>query len=150
MSDTGKIKILANNRKANFEYETLDRIEAGIVLLGTEVKSLRESKVNLLDSYARISGGEVWLANAHISEYKHGNINNHEPTRPRKLLLNKREIRKLKAQVEQKGLTLIPMKIYLKDSKIKVELAIARGKKIHDKRESIKKRESDRNLQRLK
>lgn len=150
MSDTGKIKILANNRKANYEYETLDRIEAGIVLLGTEVKSLRESKVNLLDAYARISGGEVWLANAHISEYKHGNINNHEPTRPRKLLLNKREIRKLKAQVEQKGLTLIPMKIYLKDSKIKVELAIARGKKIHDKRESIKKRETDRNLLRLK
>lgn len=150
MNDTGKIKILANNRKANFEYETLERIEAGIVLLGTEVKSLREAKVNLLDAYARISGGEVWLANAHISEYKHGNINNHEPTRPRKLLLNKREIRKLKALVEQKGLTLIPMKIYLKDSKIKVELAIARGKKIHDKRESIKKRETDRNLQRLR
>ena len=150
MNDTGKIKILANNRKASFEYETLERIEAGIVLLGTEVKSLREAKVNLLDAYARISGGEVWLANAHISEYKHGNINNHEPTRQRKLLLNKREIRKLKALVEQKGLTLIPMKIYLKDSKIKVELAIARGKKIHDKRESIKKRETDRNLQRLR
>ncbi len=106
--------------------------------------------INLQDAFARITGGEIWLTNAHISEYKHGNINNHEPTRPRKLLLNKKEIRKLKAQVEQKGLTLIPLKIYLKDSKIKVELALARGKKIYDKRETIKKRETDRNLQRLR
>ncbi|KAA0210874.1 MAG: SsrA-binding protein SmpB [Ignavibacteriaceae bacterium] len=150
MSEQGKIKILANNRKANFEYETISKVEAGIVLLGTEVKSIRDSKINLQDAFARITGGEIWLTNAHISEYKHGNINNHEPTRPRKLLLNKKEIRKLKAQVEQKGLTLIPLKIYLKDSKIKVELALARGKKIYDKRETIKKRETDRNLQRLR
>lgn len=149
MGETDKIKIISSNRKANFEYEILNRLEAGIVLTGTEVKSLREGRVNLQDSYGRIRNDEVWLINSHISEYKFGNINNHEPLRNRKLLLNKREIRKIKQQLQEKGLTLIPLKIYFKGSLVKVEIGISRGKKIYDKRESVKKREVERNLRRL-
>ncbi len=118
------------NRKANFEYEILDRYEAGIVITGTEVKSLRDSKVNLQEAYGRIINDEVWLINSHINEYKFGNINNHDPLRNRKLLLNKREIRKIKQELQEKGLTLVPLKIYFKNSLVKVEIGIAQRKKI--------------------
>lgn len=149
MGDTDKIKVITTNRKANFEYEIINKYEAGIVITGTEVKSLREGKVNLQESYGRIIKDEVWIVNSHINEYKYGNINNHEPTRMRKLLLNKREIRKIKQQLQEKGLTLVPLKIYFKGSLVKVEIGIARGKKLYDKRESIKKRDIERNLSRL-
>ncbi|MBK9406247.1 MAG: SsrA-binding protein SmpB [Ignavibacteria bacterium] len=149
MSEQDKIKIITSNRKANFEYSILSKYEAGIVLFGTEVKSLRDSKVNIQDSYGRIINDEVWLINASINEYKFGNINNHDPLRNRKLLLNKREIRKIKQELQEKGLTLVPLKIYFKGSKIKIELGIAKGKKLYDKRESIKKRETERKLSRL-
>ena len=149
MEDTDKIKVIATNRKANFEYEILERFEAGVVLTGTEVKSVRDSKINIKESYAVIKNGEVWLLNCHINEYAFGNINNHEPLRSRKLLLNKREIRKIKKQLNEKGLTLVPLKVYFKGSLIKIELGVARGKKIYDKRESIKKRETERRLKRI-
>jgi SsrA-binding protein len=149
MSETDKIKIIATNRKANFEYEILGKYEAGMVLTGTEVKSLRQAKVNLQEAYGRIINDEVWIINSHINEYKFGNINNHEPLRNRKLLLNKREIRKIKQQLQEKGLTLVPLKIYFKGSLVKIEIGIARGKKLYDKRESIKKREVERKLSRI-
>ncbi|MCB0727290.1 MAG: SsrA-binding protein SmpB [Ignavibacteriae bacterium] len=149
MGDNDKIKVITTNRKANFEYEILNKYEAGIVITGTEVKSLREGKVNLQESYGRIINDEVWIINSHINEYKYGNINNHEPTRNRKLLLNKREIRKIRQQLQEKGLTLVPLKIYFKGSLVKVEIGIARGKKLYDKRESIKKRDIERNLSRI-
>ncbi|MCX6158279.1 MAG: SsrA-binding protein SmpB [Ignavibacteriota bacterium] len=146
MIDTDKIKIIGTNRKANFEYEILNRFEAGIVLLGTEVKSLREGKVNLTDAYGKYLNNELWLFNAHINEYKFGNLNNHDPLRKRKLLMNKKELRKIKAQLEEKGLTLVVTKIYFKNSKIKVEIALGRGKKLYDKRETIKSRDTERKL----
>lgn len=146
MTDIDKIKIIATNRKANFQYEILNRYEAGIVLLGTEVKSLRDSKVNLSDAYCRINNHEIWLVGCHINEYKFGNLNNHDPLRKRKLLMNKKEIRKLKAKLEELSLTLIATKIYFKNSKIKIEIALAKGKKLFDKRETIKKRETERKL----
>lgn len=149
MSETDKIKIIATNRKANFEYEILTRYEAGIVITGTEVKSLREGKVNLQDAYGRIINDEAWIVNSHINEYKFGNINNHEPLRNRKLLLNKKEIRKIRQMLQEKGLTLVPLKIYFKGSLVKVEIGIAKGKKLYDKRESIKKREVERKLGRI-
>ena len=129
MSEQDKIKIITSNRKANFEYSILSKYEAGIVLFGTEVKSLRDSKVNIQDSYGRIINDEVWLINASINEYKFGNINNHDPLRNRKLLLNKREIKKIRQELQENGLTLVPLKIYFKGSKIKIELGIAKGKK---------------------
>ncbi|MDD5362815.1 MAG: SsrA-binding protein SmpB [Ignavibacteria bacterium] len=146
MTDKDKIKIIATNRKANFQYEILSRIEAGIVLKGTEVKSLRASKVNMGDAYGKFIKDELWLMNAHISEYTFGNLNNHDPLRKRKLLLNKRELKKLKSQLEEKGLTLVATKIYFNNSLIKVEIAVARGKKLYDKREAVKKRETERKL----
>jgi SsrA-binding protein len=149
MNDTDKIKVIATNRKANFLYEIISRYEAGIVLTGTEVKSLRDAKVNLQDSYAKFIKDELWLLNCHINEYKFGNINNHEPLRTRKLLLNKRELRKIKNSLEEKGLTFIPIKIYFKGSIAKVEMAVAKGKKLFDKRETIKKRETERKLKRF-
>jgi SsrA-binding protein len=149
LNETSKIKIIGTNRKANFQYEILNRYEAGLVLLGTEVKSLRESKVNLQDAYARFFESELWLMNSHISEFKFGNINNHDPLRKRKLLLNKKELRKIRAQLEEKGLTMVPTKIYFKDSLVKIEMAIARGKKMYDKRQSIKQRETERKLKRI-
>lgn len=141
-----KIKIITSNRKANFQYNILQTFEAGLVLKGTEVKSLREGKANIQDSYAKFINGELWLINSHISEYKYGNINNHEPDRNRKLLLKKSELRRLKSKLEEKGLTLIPTKLYFKNSYVKVELALARGKKLFDKRETIKKREVEKNI----
>lgn len=141
-------KNITVNRKARHEYEIIQTIEAGIVLLGTEVKSLRQGKINLVDSFAQIKNGEVWLVSAHISEYTQGNINNHEPTRTRKLLLNKVEIRKLTSKVNEKGLTLVPLRVYFSSGKVKVELGLAKGKKVYDKREDIKKRDFQRDQQR--
>ncbi len=120
-----------------------------MVLLGTEVKSLREAKVNMQDGYAKFIDDELWLINCHISEYKFGNINNHEPLRNRKLLLNKTELRKIKAQLQEKGLTMIPLRMYFVNAKAKVELGIAKGKKLYDKRETIKQRETERKLKRI-
>ena len=141
-------KNITVNRKARHEYSILQTIETGIVLTGTEVKALRQGKANLVDSYANVEKGEVWLLSANISAYEQGNINNHEPTRPRKLLLNKSEIRRLIGKVKEKGLTLIPMRLYFKNGKVKVELAIAKGKKVYDKRESIAKRDFQRDQER--
>jgi SsrA-binding protein len=137
-------KNITVNRKARHEYSILQTYEAGIVLTGTEVKSLREGKANLVDSYASLDKGEVWLHSVHISEYKQGNINNHDPVRTRKLLLNKSEIRKLIGKVKEKGLTLIPLRLYFKKGKVKVELALAKGKKVYDKRATIAKRDFER------
>lgn len=120
-----------------------------MVLLGTEVKSLRDAKVNMQEAYAAFIKDELWLLNCHISEYKFGNINNHEPIRNRKLLLNKNELRKIKTQLQEKGLTMIPMQMYFKGARVKVELGIAKGKKLYDKRETIKKRETERKLKRI-
>jgi len=141
-------KNITVSRKARHEYSILQTYEAGIVLQGTEVKSLREGKANLVDSYATVEGGEVWLNHLHISEYKQGSINNHDPTRKRKLLLNKSEIRKLIGKVKEKGLTLIPLRLYFKKGKVKVELALAKGKKVYDKREAIAKRDFQREQER--
>lgn len=141
-------KNITVNRKARHEYSILQTIETGIVLTGTEVKALRQGKANLVDSYANVEKGEVWLLSANISAYEQGNINNHEPTRTRKLLLNKSEIRRLIGKVKEKGLTLIPMRLYFKNGKVKVELAIAKGKKVYDKRESIAKRDFQRDQER--
>lgn len=141
-------KNIVVNRKARHEYEILQTYEAGIVLLGSEVKSIREGKVNLIDSYAEIRNAEIFLIGMHISEYKQANIQNHEPLRTRKLLLNKNEIRKLIGKVKEKGLTLIPLRLYFKNGKVKVELGLARGKKIYDKREDIKRKDFEREQER--
>lgn len=142
------VKVLAQNRKARFSYEILESFEAGIVLTGTEVKSARQGRVNLQDAYATVEKGEVFIKGMHISPYDQGNRFNPDPLRKRKLLLHKREIRKLAVSVQQEGLTLIPLRLYLKRALIKLELAIAKGKKLYDKRESIKKRETERELSR--
>jgi SsrA-binding protein len=136
-----KIKILSDNRSAGHNYHLSDRMEAGIVLTGTEVKSARDGKIQLKDAFAEVHANEAWLVNAHIGQYSHGNIMNHEPTRRRKLLLHRQEIDKLLGQTREKGLTLIPTKLYLKDGRVKVEIALGKGKKIHDKRESERERE---------
>jgi SsrA-binding protein len=137
------IKILSDNRQAGHNYHLLDRIEAGIALQGTEVKAAKTGRVQLKDAYADIVNHEAWLYNAHISQYSHGNRENHEPVRRRKLLLHRQEIDKLAGKVLDKGLTLIPTKMYLKNGRIKCELAIARGKKLHDKREAERTREQN-------
>ena len=131
------------NKKAYFDYEILEELEAGIVLKGTEIKSIRNGKANLKDSYAIIKNNEIFILNMHISPYEQGNIFNHEETRTRKLLLHKKEILKLRDSLEIKGLTLIPLKLYFKDNCAKILLGLAKGKKLYDKRESIKKREND-------
>jgi SsrA-binding protein len=142
-------KIVATNRKAFHDYFIEERYEAGIMLQGTEVKSLREGRVNLQDSYASVRGSEVFLHQCHISPYSHGNIMNHDPTRVRKLLLHKTEIHKLLGKTQQKGLTLIPLRIYFsKRGYAKVELGLAKGKKLYDRRETIKSREAGREVQR--
>jgi len=141
-------KNIAVNRKARHEYAIIQTYEAGIVLVGTEVKALREGKANLVDSYGLIKNNEVWLLSLHISEYKQGNINNHVPTRDRKLLMNRSEIRKLIGKTKEKGLTLVPLRLYFKSGRVKVELALAKGKKVYDKREDIKKRDFKRDQER--
>lgn len=138
-----EIKVIATNRKAYHDYFIEETIEAGIELKGTEVKSVRLGHVNLKDSFARVENGEVFLYNMHISPYEKGNIFNVDPMRDRKLLLHKHEINRLAGYVQQKGYTLIPLKIYLKRGKIKVELAVAKGKKLYDKREAIAKRDAE-------
>jgi SsrA-binding protein len=146
--ESPSIKTVISNRKARFEYEILDRVEAGIVLLGTEVKSVRAGHVSLQESYAEERGGELWLLGCTIQPYEHGNINNHEPTRPRKLLLKRKELDKLVSRTAEKGLTLVPMSIYFKGSTLKIEIGVARGKKLYDKRETTKARDEDRRMRR--
>jgi SsrA-binding protein len=143
-------QVLATNRSAAHEYRLFQRFEAGIVLAGTEVKSARQGKVNLKDAYARVHEGEIFLHNAHISPYAQGNRENHEPLRTRKLLLHAREIRKLGRETVRSGLTLVATRMYLKNGRIKVELALARGKKLHDKREATRRREMDREMDRAR
>ncbi len=141
------IKSLATNKKARYEYFIEDTIETGIVLTGTEVKSIRQGKVNIKESYASIDNGEVFINGMNISPYEQGNIYNVDPVRRRKLLLHRREIRKLIVATTQKGYTLVPLSIYLKDSRVKVELATAKGKKIYDKREDIAKKDAKRRME---
>ena len=143
-------RITISNRKARHEYFILEALEAGIVLTGTEVKSLRKGNANLQDSYAELRSGEVWLEGMHISPYEQGNINNHEPRRKRKLLLQRKQIRKLIGGMKEKGLTLIPLSVYFKGPYAKVELALARGKKSFDKRDAIAKRDADRDIARAR
>ena len=137
------IKILSNNRQAGHNYFLLDRFEAGMVLTGTEVKSAKDGQIQLKDAYVAILGNEAWLINAHISQYSHGNRENHPPVRDRKLLLHRREIDKLLVQTRDKGLALIPTKMYLKQGCIKCELAVAKGKKLHDKRDTERARTAE-------
>ncbi|MGD8353310.1 MAG: SsrA-binding protein SmpB [Pseudomonadota bacterium] len=144
----GTGRTLVENRQARFNYEILEKIEAGISLRGTEVKSIREGKANIKEAYADIRGGEIWLTGAHVSPYSHGNISNHDPVRERRLLLNSREIHRLQGKVMEKGLTLVPLRLYLKGRLIKLELGLGRGKKLVDKREDIKKRDQEREIQR--
>jgi len=137
------------NRKAYYDYQIEEEIETGIVLTGTEIKSIREGKANLKDSYAIIKNEECFLLNMHISPYKEGNLFNHEETRTRKLLLHKKEIKKLKNKLELEGYTLVPLKLYIKNSYAKVLLGLAKGKKLYDKRESIKKRDNEREIRKM-
>jgi SsrA-binding protein len=137
-------RLLADNRKALHDYEILESYEAGVALLGTEVKAIRQGRVNLRDSYARVEDGEVWAMNVHISPYSHRGYVDHEPLRRRKLLLHKAEIRKLIGRTVEKGLTLVPLRMYFKNGRVKMAVGLARGKKMHDKRETIKRREADR------
>ncbi|MGA2117335.1 MAG: SsrA-binding protein SmpB [Bryobacteraceae bacterium] len=136
-------KILGDNRQAGHNYFLMERFEAGMVLTGTEVKAAKSGKVQLKDAYAAVEGSEAWLVNAHIAEYTHGNRENHVPVRKRKLLLHRREIDKLQVETREKGLSLIPTKIYLKNGRIKCEFAIAKGKKLHDKRETERARTAE-------
>lgn len=142
------MKILAQNKKARHDYDIIEQFEAGIELKGTEVKSCKAGKVNLRDAYVRIKDGEAFLLNAHISEYEQGNISNHEPTRTRKLLLHKSEINKLIGKSQEKGLTIIPLKIYLNKNLVKVEIALAKGRKSHDKRSEIREKDLKREIAR--
>lgn len=139
---------IVRNKKALFNYELLEKYEAGIVLLGTEVKSLRGQAVNMSDSYASFKKGELFIVNMHISPYDFGNRNNHEPLRKRKVLMKKREIKRLFGKVKEQGLTLIPISLYFSKGKIKAELALAKGKKLHDKRETLKRKTLDREMER--
>lgn len=138
--------ILIQNKKALFKYEVLSRYEAGIVLQGTEVKSLRNNDASLDESYVRIDGGELWLVGSYIAQYSHGNVHNHEETRKRKLLLHKKEIQMLKRSIEEKGLTIVPTKFILSKGRVKLIIALARGKKLHDKRKTIKERDEKRTV----
>jgi len=148
-NEKDRIKIISDNRQARFLYEILETYEVGIELQGTEVKSIRAGKVNLRDGFATLQNGEVWLMNVHISPYeKSSQFFNHEPRRRRRLLMHNWEIRKLIGQVEQKGLTLVPLKMYLKGSWVKLTLGLGKGKKLHDKRETLKRRQDDRDIAR--
>ncbi len=141
-------KVIAVNRKALHDYHILETVEAGLVLTGTEIKSIRAGRVSLREAFARPDDGELWLLGAHIAQYPAAGRFNHEPTRKRKLLLHKGEMRELSAALEEKGLTLVPLRLYLKKGRAKVELALARGRRSHDKREAIAKREAERQMQR--
>lgn len=149
MSDRKRAeRLLADNRKAHHDYHILHTYEAGIVLLGTEVKSIREGRVNLRDSFARVEGGEVFIYNIHVSPYSHRGYADHEPTRRRKLLLHKSEIRRLIGKTVERGMTLVPVRMYLKNGRVKVVVGVAKGKKMYDKRETIRRREAERETRR--
>ncbi|NLM25898.1 MAG: SsrA-binding protein SmpB [Firmicutes bacterium] len=143
------IKVIADNRKARHDYHIEETIEAGIVLQGTEVKSLRLGRVNLRDSFAKISKGEVFLHGLHISPYEHGNRFNHDPLRIRKLLLHRREINRLIGRVQEQGYTLVPLRLYFKNGIAKVELALAKGKRLHDKRDALARKDAERRIERV-
>ncbi|WP_309084043.1 SsrA-binding protein SmpB [Chelativorans sp.] len=144
------IKTVADNRKARFAYEVLDTLEAGLVLTGTEVKSLREGQANIQESYASVEGGELWLINSYVPEYLQGNRFNHEPRRRRKLLVSKKELARLAQGVDREGMTMVPLKLYFNERGMaKLQLALARGKKLHDKRETVKQRDWAREQARL-
>jgi len=145
---SANIKVVATNRKAKFEYFLLERYEAGMVLKGSEIKSIRAGQISLAEAYIRVEDHEAWLVDAHIAPYEQASINNHEPRRPRKLLLHKKEIRKLWNEVRQKGVTIIPLKVYLKEGRAKVEISVAKGKRLYDKRQSIARRDSQREIER--
>ena len=145
-SESGE-KVVAVNRKASHTYELLDRLEAGLVLVGTEVKAAREGVVNLKDAYAAVRDGELYLLQAHISPYRFGTNENHEPLRPRKLLVKKRELRRLIGKITERGLTVVPTRMYFKKGRLKVELALARGKRQHDKRAAARERDMDRDVE---
>ena len=142
------VKLVTRNKKARFEYHIIDTVEAGMVLMGSEVKSIRDGQVNIADAFARVDDGEVWVHNMEISKYPFANILNHEPKRPRKLLLKKSEIRKLHSQLMEKGLTIIPLALLFRRGLAKLELGVGRGKKLFDKREDLKKREAKRDIER--
>jgi len=137
-------KVIADNRKAAHDYHLLETFEAGIALVGTEVKAIRETGANLRDSYARVEGGEVWIYNVHISSYRNRGYADHEPTRRRKLLLHRHEIRKLIGKTTERGMTIVPVRMYFKNGRVKVAVSLARGKKDYDKRETVKRRDADR------
>ncbi|GAA1022148.1 MULTISPECIES: SsrA-binding protein SmpB [Amycolatopsis] len=141
-------KVIASNRKARHDYSILDTYEAGMVLVGTEVKSLRAGKASLVDAFATVDDGEVWLRNVHIPEYTQGTWTNHMPRRTRKLLLHRREIERLIGKTKESGLSLVPLSMYFKDGKVKVEIALARGKKAYDKRQSLAKRDAQKDISR--
>jgi SsrA-binding protein len=147
-AEKGADRLIVSNRKARYEYHVLNTWETGIVLQGTEVKALREGKANLQDAFARVDNGEVWLFNVHISPYEQGNRFNHDPLRPRKLLLHRNEIRKMIGAVQEKGLTLVPLDLHFSAGRAKVNLALVRGKQLHDKRDTIRERDSQREIQR--
>jgi SsrA-binding protein len=142
------IKVVATNRKARHEFFLLDTYEAGLVLKGSEIKSIRAGQISLAQAYVSLDGNEAWLVNSHIAPYNEASRNNHDPLRPRKLLLHRSEIRKLSDKVRQKGATVIPLRLYLKDGKAKVEIALAKGKKHYDKRADIAKRDAEREMDR--
>lgn len=144
----GEFKQVAANRKAMHDYTIEDAYEAGVVLTGTEIKSVRAGRVNLRDGYVQIKEGEAWLLNVHISPYDFGNRENHEPKRERKLLLHRQEIRRLQSKVNERGWTIVPLRVYLKEGRAKVEIALARGKRLYDKRDAVAERDMDRDLQR--
>lgn len=141
-------ELIVRNKRARLDYEILDTWEAGLVLTGTEVKALRDGRANLTDAFGIVNDGEVFLLNLHIGAYGHGNVYNHEPTRTRKLLLHKREIRRMIGAVERQGLTLVPLDLYFKHGRVKTRIALARGKQQHDKREDLKKKDADREIAR--
>ena len=142
------VKVVATNRKAGHEYFLLDRYEAGIALQGSEIKSIRLGQISLAEAYVKVDGHEAWLLDAHIAPYEQANRYNHDPRRPRKLLLHRAEIRRLWNDIRQKGVTVIPLRVYLKEGRAKVEIAVAKGKKLYDKRDSIAKRDAEREIER--
>jgi SsrA-binding protein len=142
--ETAGEKLIADNRKAYHDFHILDTFEAGVVLVGTEVKAIREGRVNLRDSFGRVEAGEVWVHNVHISAYSHRGYADHEPTRRRKLLLNREEIRKLIGKTVERGMTLVPTRMYFKNGRVKIAIGLAKGKKAHDKRETVRRREAER------
>ncbi len=146
VSNKGGVQV--KNRKASFDYEILERLEAGLMLQGSEVKSIRDGKVSLAESFAHFEGGELFLAGAHIAEYPQAHGRNHDPVRPRKLLLHRRELRRLGDEVQRAGLTIVPLALYTKEGIIKLEVGLCRGKKVHDKRHSIRERQETRDMQR--